>query len=210
MSLKYDFKKLPSQNASDDTPRLYPIALKTRTIDTATLAEDIQEYCSISVADVCGTLSAISEMAAVYLSKGYHVELEGLGILSPGIACKRDENGHTPVITDPRQVKPRDLQIARINFDASPKLMTRLEADTTFERATPAADSPSTRTPLPTEERRAALDAHFAAHPTLTIRHYAALTGLSRQKAAAELHALVEEGILRTSGISSHLVFLKR
>ena len=86
MSIAYDFKKLP-RRAGDEpgTVRLYPQAVKSRTVTFRQLAEEIEEATSYTVADLKGMMEAVADAASRHLNASEHVELEGLGTLSLSI-----------------------------------------------------------------------------------------------------------------------------
>lgn len=208
MSIAYDFKKLP-RRAGDEpgTVRLYPQAVKSRTVTFRQLAEEIEEATSYTVADLKGMMEAVADAASRHLNASEHVELEGLGTLSLSIACDKDDEGHQPVITSPTQVKPHHLHVSRVNLDAKPEFMNTLTGP--FVRADEPFPTNQER-PVPTPaERRALLTAHLAAHPYISTSTYMRLTHLTRRQASTELNALVQEGLLARSGTSTHLVFIK-
>ena len=208
MSIAYDFKKLP-RRAGDEpgTVRLYPQAVKSRTVTFRQLAEEIEEATSYTVADLKGMMEAVADAASRHLNASEHVELEGLGTLSLSIACDKDDEGHQPVITSPTQVKPHHLHVSRVNLDAKPEFMNTLTGP--FVRADEPFPTNQER-PVPTPaERRSLLTAHLAAHPYISTSTYMRLTHLTRRQASTELNALVQEGLLARSGTSTHLVFIK-
>ena len=207
MPIKYDFKKLPRTTGNEETVRLYPQVVKSKTITFAKLAKEIEEATSYTVGDLKGMMKAIAQMAAKHLNASEHVELEGLGTFSLSIACDKDAEGHQPVITSPSQVKPHQLHVSRVNFDAKPEFMKELKGP--FVRAKepfPANQEQDVPTPA---ERRALLMSHLDEHGYISTTAYMQLTRLTRHHASAELNALVHEGLLARSGPSTHLVFMK-
>ena len=213
MAIQYDFLALPGGGVDEggDKP-LYPKVVKCSTVSFKQLAEDISQGTSFTVADVVGMMDAIVAQSAVYLNNSCHVELGGLGTLSLGIACDKDPDGHQPVITEAGQVKPHHLHVTKVLLNAKPEFMQTLQGP--FERAKEGFPSNTTRIILDAGERRAALLDYLAETPTITIRRYAALTGLSQRKASRELHALAdpasEDSILVKSGSGPHLIFVRK
>ena len=208
MPIKYDFKKLPRTTGNEEEAvRLYPQAVKSKTVSFSELAEEIEQATSYTVGDLKGMMKTIARMAAKHLNASEHVELEGLGTLSLSIACERDAEGHLPVITSADQVKPHQLHVSRVNFDAKPEFMKALKGP--FVRAKdpfPANQEQDVPTP---DERRALLLSHLDERGYISTTTYMQLTRLTRHKASAELNALVQEGLLARSGTSTHLVFVK-
>ena len=157
-------------------------------------------------------MDAIVKFSAQYLNSSKHVELEGLGTLSLGIACQEDDEGRRPFITAADQVKPHQLRVSKVILTAKPSFMDQLQGP--FERSQEGFPSNAKRNRLEPAARRAALLAHMGQHPTITIRQYAALTGLSQKDASAELHRFADPAtpgpILSTSGTGTHLVFIRR
>ena len=208
MSVQFDFRPSPRTVTIDgeEVRPLYPKAVNVETISFDTIAEDIEASSGPTAADVKGIMEAIVTIAARYLTRSHHVELRGLGTLSLGIACDKDADGHTPVITSPEQVDPSDLHVSRDNFDAKPEFLARLQ--TTFEPA--LQKFPSNRDhviPSP-DERRALLRNYFTQNATINIRRYAALTHLPSTQAAAELKAFAASSFLIPSGPSTHRIYL--
>ena len=209
MSIPYDFKKLPRTSGSSDEPaRLYPQAVKSKTLTFSELADEIEEAASFTHADVEGVMRAIVKVAAMHLNAGEHIELEGLGTLSLGIACRRDDTGHAPVITSPSQVKPRDLYVSRVNFDAKPEFMKTLTGP--FVRAKDGFPSNRGKDVPTPDERRALLVEHLSERPYITVSAYMQLTRLTRHEASVELKTLVAEGLLSRSGQVPHVVYVRK
>lgn len=206
MSIQYKFRKLPPTADANGAvaPRLYPIAVKTRTIRFDEMAADVSEACSFSPADLKGIIQAIADVTARYLNDGCHIEFEHFGTLSLGIACERDDEGYLPVITSPTQVKPGQLHVEKLYFDAKPEFLSRLQGPFVHAQAASAVDA------VPTlAARRALLLDHLATYGVISISTYMTLTHLTRNRANAELHAFAAQGLLRLSGIPPHLSFVK-
>ena len=209
MSIAYDFKKLP-RRAGDEpgTVRLYPQAVKSRTVTFSKLAKEIEEATSYTVADLKGMMEAVADAASRHLNASEHVELEGLGTLSLSIACDKDDEGHQPVITSPNQVKPHHLHVSRVNLDAKPEFMKALTGP--FVRAKDGFPSNRGKDVPTPDERRALLVEHLSERPYITVSAYMQLTRLTRHEASSELKALVAEGFLSRSGQVPHVVYAKK
>lgn len=214
MAIEYDLVPAPGSRAAgnEEPQRLVPKVVTRATVPFKQMAEDISHATSFTEADVVGMMDAIATFAAQYLNDSKHVELAGLGTLSLGIACEEDAEGHQPVVTSASQVKPHQLHVSKVILTAKPTFMDHLQGP--FERSREGFPSNATRSRLEPDARRAALLAHLDQHPTLSIRHYAALTGLSPKEASAELHRFADpdsaDPILATSGTGTHLVFIRR
>lgn len=214
MAIEYDLVPGPGSKASsnDEVQRLVPKVVTQSTVTFKQMAEDIAHATSFTEADVVGMMDAIVKLSAEYLNSSKHVELAGLGTLSLGIACQEDAEGRRPVITTADQVKPHQLHVSKVILTAKPTFMDQLQGP--FVRSRKGFPSNAKRNRLEPAARRAALLAHLDQHPILTIRQYAALTGLSQKDASAELHHLADadssDPILATSGTGTHLVFIKR
>ena len=208
MAIVYDFKKLPHTSGSDEeAARLYPQAVKLKTITFKELAEEIEEATTYTVADLRGLMEAVVQAAAKHLNASEHVELEGLGTLSLSIACDKDEEGHQPVITSPDQVKPHHLHVSRVNFDAKPEFIKALKGP--FARAeTPFPMNQERAIPTP-DERRTLLLNHLDERGYISTTTYMQLTRLTRRQASAELNAFVASGLLARSGSATHVVFVR-
>ena len=214
MAIEYDLVPGPGSKASsnNEAQRLVPKVVTRSTVTFKQMAKDISHATSFTEADVIGMMDAIVKFSAQYLNSSKHVELEGLGTLSLGIACQEDAEGRRPVITTPDQVKPHQLRVSKVILTAKPTFIDQLQGP--FERSHEGFPSNVKRNRLEPAARRAALLTHMDQHPTITIRQYAALTGLSQKEASAELHLLADPAtpapILAPSGTGTHLVFIKR
>ena len=206
--IQYDFKKLPAAAGTADKAdvRLHPVAVTRRIVKLSDMAEDISTACSLSVPDVKAAIPAIAASLVRYLNDGCHVELDGFGTFSLSLACRKEKDQPTPVITSPDDVRPSQLCVSRVRFDAKAEVMNRLTGP--FKR---------TDTPIPSRreatmsaaEREALLMAHLDRHHAITISYYMTLTGLTRRHANEELTTFVNSGKLICQGTPPHLVFVK-
>ena len=206
--IQYDFKKLPAAAGTADKAdvRLHPVAVTRRIVKLSDMAEDISTACSLSVPDVKAAIPAIAASLVRYLNDGCHVELDGFGTFSLSLACRKEKDQPTPVITSPDDVRPSQLCVSRVRFDAKAEVMNRLTGP--FKR---------TDTPIPSRreatmsaaEREALLMAHLDRHHAITISYYMTLTGLTRRHANEELTAFVNSGKLICQGTPPHLFFVK-
>lgn len=214
MAIQYDLLPCPGVRAkdSDEAQRLVPKVVTSSTVSFKQLAEDVCNATSFTEADVVGMMEAVATLAAHYLNNSQHVELAGLGTLSVGIACEKDAEGHQPVITSAEEVKPRQLHVSKVILNAKPEFMCRLQGP--FVRAKEGFPSNAKRERMDVEARRTLLLAYLDEHPTVSIRQYGGLTGLSYRQASGELRAFADpdatDSILTTSGKGTHLVFVRR
>ena len=214
MAIEYDLVPGPGSKASsnNDAQRLVPKVVTHSTVSFKQMAADISNATSFTEADIVGMMNAIVTFASQYLNNSMHVELAGLGTLSLGIACQEDDEGHQPVVTRASEVKPHQLHVSKVILTAKPTFMNRLQGP--FVRSKDGFPSNAKRDRLEPDARRAALVSYLDEYPTISIGRYATLTGLSRKDASAELHNLADPAsanpILSTSGIGTHLVFIRR
>ena len=206
--ITYDFKKLPAAKdaGTESDVRLYPVAVKQRMVKLSDMAEDISMACSLSAPDVKAAIPAIADALVRYLNAGCHVELDGFGTFSLSLACRKEKDQPTPVITSPDDVRPSQLCVSRVRFDAKAEVMNRLTGP--FKR---------TDTPIPSRrevtmsaaEREALLMVYLDSCYGITISNYMTLTGLTRRHANEELTAFVNSGKLICQGTPPHLFFVK-
>jgi Bacterial DNA-binding protein. len=208
MAIEYDFKKLPrSSGSGEESERIFPQVVTLKTISFAELVDEIEQATSYTAGDLRGMMAAVAQYAAMHLNASEHVELEGLGTLSVSIACNKDDEGRTPVITSPRQVKPHHLHVSRVNLVAKPSFIKQLKGP--FVRSKNRFPSNAERdVPMPAE-RRTLLMEHLEAHGCISISTYMQLTHLSRYHASIELKAFAAEGIIKRYGTSTHSVYIK-
>lgn len=212
MPIEYDLVPAPGSRAKDDNEarRLVPKVVTRSTVPFKQMAKDIAHATSFTESDVLGLMDAIAKCSVQYLNNSHHVELAGLGILSLGIACDEDADGHQPTITTASEVKPHHLHVSKVILTAKPELMDQLQGP--FMRSKEGFPSNAKREHLDPAARRTALLAYLDSHPSINIVQYAHLTGLSRKAASAELHTFASpasvDPILTPSGLGTHLVFV--
>lgn len=212
MAIQYDFLKRPGSPSKEgtDAKLLHPKVVMSSYVSFRKLAEDISASTSFKVPDLVGIMEAIATAAAQHLNNGSHVELAGLGTLSLGITCDRDAEGHLPEITSPSEVKPHQLHVSKVILTAKPEFMDRLQGP--FIRAKEGFPSNAKRERLDPEARRTALLAYLEVNPSINIRQYVSLTGLTEKKASRELHDFANpesaDPILNTANTSTHRVFV--
>lgn len=213
MAIQFDLLPLPGNSDNEGSnKRLHPKVVTSGTVSLRQMAEDICMNSSFSVGDVVGLLESFADSAAQYLNNSFHVDLGRLGTLSLSLSCDKDEDGHQPVITDARQVKPHQIHVSKVVLNAKPEFMKQLQGP--FVRATEGFPSNEKRTQLDAAERRTLLLDYLAQSPTITIRRYAALTGLPLKKASAELRTFADptssDSLLTETGTAPHIVFVKK
>lgn len=206
MAIEYDFLVRPGQSLNEgEKPQLYPKAVCKGTVSFATMAKDIEHATGCTIADVVAVMTAMRQKIADYLNDGMHVELEKFGTLSVNIAANKGADGKPPYITSPNQLKPHQLHVERVVFNAKPEFVAQLTGP--IQRAQTGFASNCEKTSTTPEERRALLLQYLAENQAISTSRYIQLTGLTRQHASAEIAALVDEGILQRHGIKPHIFY---
>ena len=82
MTIHFDWFETPKPNAEGKTT-LHARPSFNGTTDTKTIAKHIQQRCSLTVGDIVGVLSELSDVIGYEMQNGRQVHLKGLGYLHP-------------------------------------------------------------------------------------------------------------------------------
>ena len=197
MGVTYDFGKRPPANGGKDDERLYVRWKSNGKVDFDTLTNRIVSSSGLSKGDVIGVMAMLEEELVRSLQEGCSVQLGNIGYFSPKLKAR--------AVTDRSEIRAGSIRVTNVNFRSSAWL--RKKVDTSVERAVWQFNRSSTSS---REEHVALLDNYLETHSFITASDYCALTGLLRNKALRELHALVDEGRLDTEGKAPHLLFVKK
>lgn len=113
-------------------------------------------------------------------SKGYIVELEGIGFFSISLSSR-------PVM-DKSEIRSKSIHFRNVNFRYEKYLKKKLKT-MRLERM------PETKSTIPSfEERLRHLTNHLNSHHFITCGDYRKLTGCSKYRALQDLNKLIDEG----------------
>ena len=98
MDALYDFLPVPSANAEDTTPRLYPKIVSKGTVTFEKLTEQIANHSGLTKGTILAVMDEIEYWTAQLLSDGYRVQIGNIGRASQDHRLARPEqmDGSTP------------------------------------------------------------------------------------------------------------------
>jgi len=187
MSTKYDFYQNPSPKGDKQAPKLHARVVFSRTTGTDTLAEEIQDCCSLSTADVKGVLTALTNVSVRRMREGERIHLEGFGYFHMTLSC--------PPIRSPKEIRAESIRFKSVAFRPEQKLKDRL-ARTSFERNPEKRHSKR----YSSIEIDGILTSHFLDHESISRTEFQRICGLTRSTAIRKLKQLQKEGKLQRCG----------
>lgn len=180
---KYDIQKNPQLTEAEKVSysvRLVPSGKLT----TRELAERIAGMCTISVPDLVGTLTALSQIFTKELANGRIIQLDGIGSFRIGI--------HAPSAEEPTAIRANDIEVRKIIFTPERKMISSLKR-TKFERT----DGSTMSANLTDEEIDSLLHNYFQKNEFITVAVMQQLCKFSNATARRRLQERVANGLLR-------------
>ncbi|MCC8187703.1 MAG: HU family DNA-binding protein [Bacteroides sp.] len=198
MSAIYDFKPVPGQDPDQENPLLHPYLISAGTVPYRKILEEICRASTLTVADLEGALTALSEYVLRYLNYGYRVELGHFGYFSAGIKADR-------LIRDRREVHSISVRFDSIHFRASSSFRKQLNGKLRLARS---GNHRVRSSKLSDAECRGLLLAYLEDHPFITRTEYSALTGKLKNTAIRQLRRFIAEGVILCRGSHNHLRYM--
>lgn len=96
-------------------PIVYPRMKLCGMCDMKQFAESIENGTTFTAAEVKGLLDTISSKLAYWMSNGYSVKLDGIGVFTPALGFKKGKSAET---SDKERMNAQSLQVKGINFRA--------------------------------------------------------------------------------------------
>ena len=180
MSANYDFYQNPKLPGSKKKARYHARIVPSGTISTEKLAEEIQNRCSLSTADVKAALVALADIMAEKLRDGYSVHLDGIGYLQMTLKC--------PPVKSPKEVRAESIQFKSVAFRPAARMKHLLQR-TDFVRQKDKSHSKA-YTDTQIDEMVAA---YFEEKETLTRSQFQEYCGLTYSTAVRHLKRLRDE-----------------
>ena len=121
------FKVVSKTNPQNKkSSKFYMQPVRKGTISRAKLEAGIVRETSLSRADVRGVLSILSDLVSDYISEGYNVRLEEVGILSLRVKSNGEENEE--------DINAKSVKSVSVGFRPATELRDKI-AKTKFEKA---------------------------------------------------------------------------
>lgn len=197
MHIEYNFKKNPSNLKLDSKSKYHPVVVSKGTISTKELFKAIASSTTYSESELKGVLEAIKERLTTYLSNGYNVELEDIGVFS--LSLKSD------VEIQKKNINAQSIKIDKVNIRPAASLNKNIRGK--FKRSSSEINQSKEST---LEKRQQLLETHLSKNSYITRTDYGNLTSLLKGKAIKDLNTFVAEGILTTQGSGSHKIWVKK
>ena len=184
MAIEYDFYRNPNSEGTNKK-RYHARVVSNNRISTDDLAEEIQNECSLTIADVKAVLIALGDKLARHLGEGDKVHIEGIGHFQVNLRCKEE-------VRTTRAVRSENIEFKSVSYRADNDLKKHLRKQK-IQRSPNKVHS----LPMTEEEIDQALTKHFRTNETITRRVFEILCTQMRSTAHRILQKLVENGKLR-------------
>ena len=110
MTIHFDWFETPKPNAEGKTT-LHARPSFNGTTDTKTIAKHIQQRCSLTVGDIVGVLSELSDVIGYEMQNGRQVHLKGLGYFAPTLGVDGEVTADIKL-----QVRNRKVHFKSVSF----------------------------------------------------------------------------------------------
>ena len=195
MSIEYDFYRNPNSQGTNKK-RYHARVISGDRISTDELAEEIQNECSLTKADVKAVLIALGDKLAKHLGEGNKVYLEGIGYFQVNLKCKEE-------VRSTHAIRSENVEFKSVSYRADNELKKRLR-NQKIQRSLKKVHS----TIMTEEEIDQALTEYFKTHETLTRHQFQTLCTQLKSTAHRILLKLVKDGKLRNVGTSHSPVYM--
>ena len=122
MDALYDFLPVPSANAEDTTPRLYPKIVSRGTVTFEKLTEQIANHSGLTKGTILAVMDEIEYWTAQYLSDGYRVQIGNIGTASVSLKANTE-------VYDPSDVHAQSIRFAKVRLTASKKFTKQCQGN---------------------------------------------------------------------------------
>ena len=195
MSIEYDFYRNPNSQGTNKK-RYHARVVSGDRISTDELAEEIQNECSLTKADVKAVLIALGDKLAKHLGEGNKVYLEGIGYFQVNLKCKEE-------VRSTHAIRSENVEFKSVSYRAANELKKRLR-NQKIQRSLKKVHSII----MAEEEIDQALTEYFKTHETLTRHQFQTLCSQLKSTAHRILLKLVKDGKLRNVGTSHSPVYM--
>lgn len=195
MAIEYDFYRNPNSQKTNKK-RYHARVVSNNRISTDDLAEEIQNECSLTIADVKAVLIALGDKLAKHLGEGDKVHIEGIGHFQVNLRCKEE-------VRTTRAIRSENIEFKSVSYRADNDLKKHLRKQKIQRSQTKIHSIPMTE-----EEIDQALTKHFRTNETITRREFEILCTQMRSTAHRILQKLVENGKLRNVATAHNPVYM--
>lgn len=194
MSVNYDFYTNPKPSDSKKGTRYHARVVPKGTINSESLAEEIQNRCSLTKSDVAAALVALADITAEKLARGYSVQLDGIGSFHMTLKC--------PAVRSSKEIRSESIEFKSLAFRPSLKIRNKLKTVTLVKKKDNLHSKSYTN-----EEIDALLAKYFKKYETITRIQFQQLCKLTCSTAIRQLRRLREEKKIVNIASSKHPLY---
>ena len=165
-------------------------------VSTRELAKEIQNECSLTIADVKAVLIALGDKLAKHLGDGDKVHIEGIGHFQVNLRCKEE-------VRTTHSVRSENIEFKSVSYRADNDLKKHLRTQKIQRSPTKTHSITMTE-----EETDRMLTGYFKTHETLTRRQFEILCSQVKSTAHRILRKLMEDGKLRNVATAHNPVYM--
>lgn len=195
MSIEYDFYRNPDSQGTNKK-RYHARVVSSNRISTDQLAKEIQNECSLTIADVKAVLIALGGKLAKHLGEGSKVYLEGIGYFQVNLHCKEE-------VRNTHAIRSENVEFKSVSYRADNELKKHLKRQKIQRSKTKIHSMPMTE-----DETDRMLTDYFKTHQTLTRRQFQFFCTQVKSTAHRILQKLVENGKLKNVATKQHPVYM--
>ncbi|MGL4853105.1 MAG: HU family DNA-binding protein [Phocaeicola sp.] len=194
MAIQFDFYQNP--NSTEEERQYHPRIVNKAALENDEILELINHRCSLTDSDVVACLTELSHIISDGLSQGRSVHLNGVGSFNLSLTCTNEE------VT--ARTRAEHVKVKGITFRPDKKLKRKLTT-VKLERSEQKKHSEI----LSKEEVENRIEAHFAAHATLTRGELEKLCNFTRSMALRHINRLLGEGKLKNINSRYQAIYTK-
>ena len=195
MAIQYDFYRNPNSEGTNKE-RYHARVVSRGQVSTDELAEEINQECSLTPADIKAVLVSLSGKLARHLSEGRKVYLEGIGQFQVNLRCKEE-------VRTVNAVRSESIEFKSISYRADNELKKQLKRQKVRRSRIKKHSQPMTE-----EEIDKLLTDYFAKNTILTRRKFQVLCDQVQTTANRILKRLVQYGKLKNIASPHHPVYI--
>ena len=195
MAIEYDFYLNPNSQGTNKK-RYHARVVSSNRVSTNELAKEIQNECSLTIADVKAVLIALGGKLAKHLGKGSKVYLEGIGYFQVNLHCKEE-------VRTPHAIRSENVEFKSVSYRADNELKKHLRGQKIQRSQTKIHSQPMTG-----EAIDRILTDYFRTNETITRREFQTLCTQVKSTAHRILQKLVENGKLKNVSTKQNPVYM--
>jgi len=195
MAIEYDLYRNPNSQGTNQT-KYHARVVSGNRVSTRELAKEIQNECSLTIADVKAVLIALGDKLAKHLGDGDKVHIEGIGHFQVNLRCKEE-------VRTTHSVRSENIEFKSVSYRADNDLKKHLRTQKIQRSPTKTHSITMTE-----EETDRMLTGYFKTHETLTRRQFEILCSQVKSTAHRILRKLMEDGKLRNVATAHNPVYM--